>query len=130
MAHGGRWNVEQICYLVIIKICTNYTWREIAEVFRKKFPSTTVTWKDCESKFNKDLKNSIRRTWVTEYKKSGTLPQSQQGKNLVWYIPIYLKDVPIERREIEIEIEATEDGETSELDEKSEDSETSEADEM
>ncbi|EEA27726.1 hypothetical protein PMAA_025770 [Talaromyces marneffei ATCC 18224] len=67
MAHGGAWTLDQMIYLVVMKLATRYGWKRVAEEFRARFGSE-ATAKDVESKFNKDLKKSkifrVVRDWI------------------------------------------------------------------
>lgn len=100
MAHGSTWTKEQACYLIIMKMGTQYLWREIAARFRCKFRGTTVNGKDCESKFNKDLKFANERIWVENFKRDGSIPECEEGGRVIGLLVLWLGEIPLEDREL------------------------------
>ncbi|CRG85260.1 hypothetical protein PISL3812_02367 [Talaromyces islandicus] len=95
MAHGSTWSKDQIIYLIVMKLGTTYRWREIADLFRQKFPGTTVTGKDCESKFNKDLKIAEERFWVQRFKNEGIVPDCEEGGRVIGHLVLWLGELPL-----------------------------------
>jgi hypothetical protein len=100
MAHGSTWTREQHRYLIVMKLGTNYFWREIADRFRAKFPKTTVTGKDCESKFNKELKFVDERFWVENFKRDGSIPEGDDAGGVIGLLVLWLGELPLEDREL------------------------------
>lgn len=100
MAHGSNWTKEQVCYIIIMKIGTEFLWREIAARFRDKFPGTRVNNKDCESKFNKELKSANERLWVENFKRDGSIPACEEGGRVIGLLVLWLGEIPLEDREL------------------------------
>jgi hypothetical protein len=63
---------DEMIYLVVMKLASKHGWKRVAEDFRTRFDSE-ATAKDCESKFNKDLKRSkiFRLVWREEELRMG-----------------------------------------------------------
>ncbi|EED23903.1 hypothetical protein TSTA_072930 [Talaromyces stipitatus ATCC 10500] len=78
MAHGGAWTDEHQLYLVVMKLATRYSWRAIAALFQVRFNSA-ATSKDCESKFNKDLKKTKMFKVLNNFFANGEVPE--EGKD-------------------------------------------------
>lgn len=98
MAHGSFWTEEQKVYLIVLRHGTTYRWSEIAERFRNKFPISTSNGKDCESKFNKDLKHTEESFWVERFKNDAHLPESEEGREVIRWLVFWLGEIPLEFR--------------------------------
>jgi hypothetical protein len=96
MAHGGAWTREQSLYLIVMKLCTTLSWKEVAERFRADY-GTPTTHKDCESKFNKDLKACSDKEFVARYIQ-GAWPTSEDEAYIATGVGILLNPVPFDRR--------------------------------
>lgn len=97
MAHGGVWLKKQIMFIIVMKCCTDYSWKEVAELFRGRF-GTPTTAKDCESKFNKDLKNSVEKELVDQWMGTSTFPPNDFGLHFIVDVILLIDEVPFGRR--------------------------------
>lgn len=100
MAHGGLWSEQQRRCLIVLKLSTTRSWKQIAELFRALY-ETATTHKDCESKYNKDLKNTDDKAdWVHYMETKQVLNAAQQ--EMVTIGRVLFPFVPAENRIIEI----------------------------
>lgn len=81
-------------YLVVMKIATRYKWKTISENSRRLFGSR-ATAKDCESKFNKDLKRSKITKVVKQWLEYGDIPEDDvEGVGFLLDAIVLLGEVP------------------------------------
>jgi hypothetical protein len=99
MAHGGNWTLDQMIYLVVMKMASKYGWKRVAEDFRTRFNSE-ATAKDCESKFNKDLKKSKIFRLVLQWLETAEFPEEDdlEGVCIVLDAVLLLSEIPLEDR--------------------------------
>ncbi|KAH8697057.1 hypothetical protein BGW36DRAFT_295160 [Talaromyces proteolyticus] len=98
MAHGSSWTKDQVLFLIVLKLCSKHRWKQTAEILRQKFPGTTATAKDCESKFNKDLKKVVERDWIEKFKADAVIPQEEAGRRVIAQLVVWLGEMNAEDR--------------------------------
>ncbi|RAO64226.1 uncharacterized protein BHQ10_000238 [Talaromyces amestolkiae] len=98
MAHGRTWTLDQMIYLVVMKLASSYGWKRVAEAFRARFDSP-ATHKDVESKFNKDLKKSKIHQIVVDWMEAQIIPEDDpDGVCILLDALMMIGEIPLEDR--------------------------------